>query len=771
MHSGKRWLLRCFAGALASSGGIAAADAAMPLPVPDLALGIAGHINAIARQPDGGIILGGQFTSIDGVPRRNLARLRPDGALDMDWNPSADDGVAVVAVDAAGDIYVGGPYLKSIDDQPRHRLAKLSSSGRVNVEWNGGDKVSDITLLALNAQGDVFVAGSFDLGPSGSTAYRYIAKFSGSGSGSIDSNWTPPVNDNVRAMLADGNGAIYAAVSGRDQGCCLYKLWDSGNGAELAGSRPALGGTPSSLAMGADGALYAAGGFVLPSGETRYLLRFAPGGKGEIDSSWKPPYQQSVDALAVDASGALYAHLGAGAGRDSSLVKLLRMADGSAGTQWEVPSRAAHALTVTDGSVYIGGDFDRPWEAPPERLTLARVSTADGTPRQTVDALAPATVNAIAFQANGGVIVGGDFRRAGSVTRNHLLRLKPDGSLDPDWNPAVALTGVNAVAVDAQDNVYAGGYTTSADAPIAKLSGTGTGAPAAGWKVAVASYGEVHALALDGQDGLYVGGSYKTIGGNYRTNIAKISLRDAALIETWNAQVQYTVRAIAVDGDAVYVGSGDMVSDDFGIVFTPHGAVTKLSNSTGTDAGGWNYPVAGLVHALALAAEGSLYAGGYFESDARNARYVLKLGQDGVPDAHWNAEPESQQPLRRVTSLALDAAGDVHAGWTILEEGYGTALLSKLSATTGSTIPNASPVIDGSQIDIAVATPDGRLYLGGNFTRIGGQPRGGLAALALPLQSEPPSRWRWQRPIPPILQGRGERLIRPPAPTGQGIER
>lgn len=768
MQSRKRWLLRGLAGALASSGCMAAAGAAAPLSVPDIALGVAGDIQAIARQPDGGIILGGQFTSIDGVPRRNLARLRPDGTLDMQWHPSADGGIAVMAVDAVGDIYVGGGYLKSIDGQPRRYLAKLSSDGRVNVEWNGGANVSDVTALALNAQGDVFVAGSIQLNPSDFTTYRYIGKFSGSGSGAIDSNWNPPLEGNVRTMIADGNGAIYVAASGHDEGCCLYKLRDSGNGAELAGSRPALGGMPSSLAMGTDGALYAGGGFALPSGETRYLLRFAPDGKGEIDSSWQPPYKQIPTALAVDASGALYANLG------TSLVKSVRTADGSAATQWEVPSGAGHALAVADDSVYVGGNFDLTWEAPPDRLTLARVSTADGTPRQTVDALGPGMVNAIAFQANGGVIVGGDFRRVGTVTRNRLLRLKPDGSLDPDWNPAVALAGVNAVAVDAHDNVYVGGYTVSADAPIAKLSGTGTGAPAPGWKVAIASYGEVHALAVDGQDGLYVGGSYKTIGGNDRSNIAKISQHDAALIDTWNAQSQYTVWAIVVDADAVYVGSGDMVSDDFGIVFTPHGAVAKLSNSTGSDTGGWNYPVAGLVHALAPAAEGSLYAGGYFESDASNARYVLKLGRDGVPDSRWNAEAENQQPQRHVTSLALDAAGDVYAGWAYyssLEDRNGAALLSKLSAATGSTLPNASPVIDGSEIDVAVATQDGRLYLGGNFTRVGEQPRGGLAALTLPLQSESPGRWRWQRPMPPILQGRGERLIRPPVHTGQAIER
>ena len=52
-----------------------AANALTPLALPDVPIGSAGAVVAIARQSDGGLILGGYFTRIDGVPRRNLARI------------------------------------------------------------------------------------------------------------------------------------------------------------------------------------------------------------------------------------------------------------------------------------------------------------------------------------------------------------------------------------------------------------------------------------------------------------------------------------------------------------------------------------------------------------------------------------------------------------------------------------------------------------------------------------------------------------------------
>src|SRR5262249_10839638 len=45
------------------------------------------EISATAVQPDGKIIIAGEFSSVLGVPRLNIARLNSDGTLDMGFDP------------------------------------------------------------------------------------------------------------------------------------------------------------------------------------------------------------------------------------------------------------------------------------------------------------------------------------------------------------------------------------------------------------------------------------------------------------------------------------------------------------------------------------------------------------------------------------------------------------------------------------------------------------------------------------------------------------
>ena len=45
------------------------------------------------------------------------------------------------------------------------------------------------------------------------------------------------------------------------------------------------------------------------------------------------------------------------------------------------------------------------------------------------------TVHSIAVQADGKILVGGEFTTIGVVTRNRIARLNPDGSLDTGFNP------------------------------------------------------------------------------------------------------------------------------------------------------------------------------------------------------------------------------------------------------------------------------------------------------------------------------------------------
>src|SRR5688572_33126814 len=48
--------------------------------------GVNGPVQAVAVQPDGKMIIGGEFTTVKGLARTNLARLNADGSGDSSFN-------------------------------------------------------------------------------------------------------------------------------------------------------------------------------------------------------------------------------------------------------------------------------------------------------------------------------------------------------------------------------------------------------------------------------------------------------------------------------------------------------------------------------------------------------------------------------------------------------------------------------------------------------------------------------------------------------------
>src|SRR5262249_27806860 len=107
----------------------------------------------------------------------------------------------------------------------------------------------------------------------------------------------------------------------------------------------------------------------------------------------------------------------------------------------------------SDGKIVLAGDFSAlapNGGASINRNFLPRLN-ADGTIDNTFDPRENNSVFALAVQADGGIIVGGNFTGlnpggGATVARNRVARLNPDGTVDPIFNPN-ANTTVNAFAV------------------------------------------------------------------------------------------------------------------------------------------------------------------------------------------------------------------------------------------------------------------------------------------------------------------------------------
>src|SRR6478609_7230404 len=78
----------------------------------DPGLGVNGALNAVVVQADGKVIIGGQFTTVRGLLRTNLARLNADGSGDATFNPANEfDLVDSLVLQPDGKLLVGSQYI------------------------------------------------------------------------------------------------------------------------------------------------------------------------------------------------------------------------------------------------------------------------------------------------------------------------------------------------------------------------------------------------------------------------------------------------------------------------------------------------------------------------------------------------------------------------------------------------------------------------------------------------------------------------------------
>lgn len=93
------------------------------------------NVRGIAVQADGKIIIGGYFTQIDGVARNYLARLNADGSLDTSFTPAVNGYVEDVKLDAAGNILISG-WFTTVQTAARWGVARLKADGSLDTSFN-----------------------------------------------------------------------------------------------------------------------------------------------------------------------------------------------------------------------------------------------------------------------------------------------------------------------------------------------------------------------------------------------------------------------------------------------------------------------------------------------------------------------------------------------------------------------------------------------------------------------------------------------------------
>jgi hypothetical protein len=577
-----------------------AAQTALPRPDIDLAAG--GFVSALARQPDGGTIVGGYFVSFGGMPRVGLARLRPDGTPDPDWAPQIQGLVYALATDAAGNVYAGGSF----------GLVRLAGggTGAVDPTWQPAIEGA-VECMTLDGNGYLYIAGA-QLTQAGGLPAPGIARIPVTGNGAADPNWTlsAAADGRIYALAADASalyvGGSFANIGGQSRRN-LAKLSTTGgvDGAWL----PEADELVYALATGAADTLYVAGSFHAVGGQSLSgLARLSRASAGNADASWHPLANGSfVSVLASDGAGTLHAagSFGPNVGGGSfHTVGKIDVATGTVDPAWNpTPNSQIRALAAGSGtSTIVGGQFDRIDQS--SRFGIAAYD-ASGSLLPATNAERAAHVWSVARQADGGIVIGGEFHRAGAFERRYVLRVTPEGAIDPAWD-ASANQQVLALKIGTDGSIFAGGlFTAMSGQPrnyLAKLSGSGVLDPL--WNPEPDFI--VNALDIDSAGSVYLAGPFTRIGGLDRGGVAKV-FAGGSVDPTWNPAIVGNAYTLALDGKgALYVGGNFTRVNDV----ERHGLVKLPTIGTGAPIANWQPTVDGSVMALATDIAGMLYVGG-----------------------------------------------------------------------------------------------------------------------------------------------------------------
>lgn len=535
-----------------------------------------GVVNSIVDDGRGGWFVGGEFENVAGVRCRNLVHITQRMRVSPDWCPAPRGDVTALAR-RGSTLYVGGT-LQRIGGRQRRTLAAVDTGTGRTSSWNP-DPGYFVTDLELHGR-TLYVLGSFrEIGGRRHGALAAVDAVTGA-----VQPWdpAPPIDEHGDPLIRDiavSDTVVYGAGS-------LLVAYDRRTGNRTRWNPLPGDSGYASTVESVGGKLYVGGTFSRIAGQRRSnLAAFAA--KGGQLAAWSPK-AQPVGVLAVlgrrvytaenrgvraydDTSGqdVRFAKLNpndairALAASPSTIV-VGGMFDGAAGvarnrlaaidlrtgapTRWNPrlgggsPHDAVYSIVTDDSTVYVGGLFKRVGSI--VRNGLAGISAKTGRATSLDPAIVGHSVDSLAL-AGSTLYVGGDFARASGKSRDGNAAFDTSTGRLLDWYP---VAGYTPIVVD-DDRVILGRRSL-----VAVDAATGQHLE---WETPLAVFRVPSIDAIAVSDGtVFIGGFFETVAGKSREGLAAVNASSGALRD-WNPGVDHLElsRALAVDGDTVYIGS------------------------------------------------------------------------------------------------------------------------------------------------------------------------------------------------------------------------
>jgi uncharacterized delta-60 repeat protein len=286
--------------------------------------GFNGDTTGLVIQSDGKIVVGGTFTSYNGTSRNRIIRLNTDGSVDTTFSVGTgfDAAVWAITLQPDGKILVGGDFT-SYSGSSRSKIIRLNTNGTIDTTFvSPGTINSTIYDIGVQPDNKVVVVGSFT--SISAVTNNRIARFSSTGV--IDNTFITGGLNGFGAFVVlcqtDGKvvvGGDFSQVSGVSSSGIVRLL---------------SGGT-------IDATFNVGSGFTQSGGNLQILDITLTNGKYLVSGQFGSYNGTTAKALArIDSNGTLDTTLNQGAGFTYNI------------SGFSLPS-----IPLADGNIVVGGDL------------------------------------------------------------------------------------------------------------------------------------------------------------------------------------------------------------------------------------------------------------------------------------------------------------------------------------------------------------------------------------------------------------------------------
>jgi trimeric autotransporter adhesin len=645
-------------------------------------------VDAVVSDGQGGWYVGGEFSTVGGEARKNVAHILANDTVDPNFHPEVDGVVHELALSESGaTLFIAGEF-QTVAGQPRPGMAALETATGAATAFNpkpNGDSES----CGMGVDGSyVFVCGGFsEIG--GQPRTGRFAELNASDGSATSWNPEPAQYDSASALYLSPAKVLYLGYYG--------KFSEDTSGTQYEGVAALQIATepekPPTFLTSFHPNIGEVKGFY-QLGETLYVggrfneVAFAP--KDRETENYTVYERENLASFDIAKGYELLPfHPTPNGGEEYGNVG---------------------AITGGSGELYIAGYFGSVGGQP--RTYLSELDPTTGEPLGSNPEI-DGYVNAIAA-AGSSVYVGGSFVTVHGAPRDHLAVINAGSGELEESDPGVDGT-VDALATNGQ-TLYVGGEFRNAIS--SKEPSFESRNDLAAFSTATGKLtpfnpepnGGVGALAISGQT-LFAGGGFNKLHEVAHGTLAAFNTSTEAL-EAFNPEPNGGVSALSVNSGKLYAAGG--FSKLEGLAGKPTRndlAAFELPGETLDEAFA---PPAFDGSVTALAANGStVYAGGDFNNVGET--YRPRLAALSAPEGkleEW--EPEVSND---VDSLLLDGS-TLYAGGDFGDAGgQPRAGVAGLSTESGAATP-FDPEAEGDVRALALAP--NALYIGGTFTEVAG---------------------------------------------------